>query len=607
MARRSLVLILLAGCGAAAQPPSNDAASPGIAIKLDQVGYLPGEAKLAMVTASGAAGEFQVRRAGPGPVVQRGRLGPPLTDADSGDTVRLADFSALSETGEFVIEVDGVGAGPAFRVAPDVFSRAFYLAARSYYGQRCGTAVDLGPAFPGYAHAACHVEGTSNPDAQFHASSGHTGARAATRGWHDAGDYGKYVVNSGITTGQLLWTYERYANRVAGVRLDIPESGDGTPDLLDEARWNLEWMLSMQDEDGGVWHKLTSARFGGFVMPERDDGGVRYVVGTGAEPYKSTCATADLAAVAAIAGRVYRPFDMPFAQRSLDAARRAFSWVGRHPDVAFRNCCGVVTGEYGDDRCDDEALWAAAELFRTTGEAVYGEYFLRGYAGGVPTVSGSAYPQDWRNVKNMALWAYAFAGAGVDAGAREVIRADTLAAADAIVARSQANGYRVSLRPEHYVWGSNGGVANFGVLLLVADAFSADRRYAQAALDNLHYLLGRNTHGASFVTRLGTRPIRNPHHRPSGGDANTEPWPGLLAGGPNRYDRDGSGLDALAATPPARRYVDQQASYASNENAINWNAPLVFLLASTLPAERHLGGIARADAHSVRDGPRTPP
>jgi endoglucanase len=158
-------------------------------------------------------------------------------------------------------------------------------------------------------------------------------------------------------------------------------------------------------------------------------------------------------------------------------------------------------------------------------------------------------------------------------------------AADAIVARTQASGYRVSLRPEHYVWGSNGGVANFGMLLLVADAFSPDRRYVQAALDNLHYLLGRNTHGICFVTRLGARPVRNPHHRPSGADGNPEPWPGLLAGGPNRYDRDGSGLDALSGMPPARRYVDEQASYASNENAINWNAALVFLLASTLPAQ----------------------
>ena len=584
MARPTLLAVLLLGCGVSAGPPAGGPAGVA-AIKVDQVGYLPDEVKLALVSGTLGGDAFAVRRAAGGAVALQGRLGPPRADADSGDLVRVADFSALGETGEFVIEVDGLGAGPPFRVARDVFSRAFYLAARSYYGQRCGTAVDLAPSFPGYAHAACHVEGTPNPDAEFHPSSGRAGRRAAVKGWHDAGDYGKYVVNSGITTGQLLWTYERYADRVAAVRLDIPESGDATPDLLDEARWNLEWMLSMLDEDGGAWHKLSSARFGGFVLPERDDGGPRLIVGTNGAPFKGTCATADLAAVAAIAARVYRPFDAAFAARALEAARRAFAWVERHPGVAFRNCCGIVTGEYGDDRCEDETLWAAAELFRTTGEAVYGQRFLRAYAGGGPLVSASDYPQDWRNVRNMALWAYAFAGAA-DAAAREVIRADTLAAADAIVARTQANGYRVSLRPEHYVWGSNGGVANFGLLLLVADAFSPDHRYVQAALDNLHYLLGRNAHGVSFVTGLGSRPVRRIHHRPSGADAQAEPWPGLLSGGPNRFDRDGSGLDAIASTPPARRFVDEQASYASNENAINWNAPLVFLLASTLPDGR---------------------
>ncbi len=576
-----LLAVVLSGCGSSAGPAGEPAATA--AVKTDQVGYLPGEAKLAVVSGSGGGNTFLVRRGAAGAVVLRGSLGTPRPDADSGDVVRVADFSALGETGEFVVEVEGLGASPPFRVAGDVFSRAFYLAARSFYGQRCGTAVDLAPSFPGYAHAACHVEGTPNPDAEFHASSGRNGRRGSGKGWHDAGDYGKYVVNSGIATGQLLWAYERYADRVAGVRLDIPESGDATPDLLDEARWNLEWMLSMQDEDGGAWHKLTSARFGGFVLPERDDGGPRLIVGTNSAPFKGTCATADLGAVAAVAARVYRPFDATFAARALEAARRAFAWVERHPGVAFRNCCGIVTGEYGDDRCEDETLWAAAELFRTTGEAAYGERFLRGYAAGGPLVSASDYPQDWRNVKNMALWAYAFSGAP-EAAAREVIRADTLAAADAIVTRTQSNGYRVSLRPEHYVWGSNGGVANFGLLLLMADAFAPDRRYVQGALDNLHYLLGRNTHGVSFVTGLGSRPVRRIHHRPSGADAQAEPWPGLLSGGPNRFDRDGSGLDAIASTPPARRFVDEQASYASNENAINWNAPLVFLLASTLPS-----------------------
>jgi endoglucanase len=103
------------------------------------------------------------------------------------------------------------------------------------------------------------------------------------------------------------------------------------------------------------------------------------------------------------------------------------------------------------------------------------------------------------------------------------------------------------------------------------------------AAENLHYLLGRNTFALSWVTRLGDRPFHNPHHRPSGGDANADPWPGLLSGGPNRYGGDPV-IDGLPPnTPPARHYRDDQNSYASNEIAINWQAPLVFLLAGLLP------------------------
>ena len=154
-------------------------------------------------------------------------------------------------------------------------SRApFYLAMRSYYGQRCGTAVDLGPEFPGYKHAACHLEGA------YHASSGKTGPHMSAKGWHDAGDYGRYVVNSGISTGTLLWTWEIFGDRLKQVTLNIPESGNGTPDILNEIRWNLDWMLSMQDDDGGVWHKQTSERFCDFILPEKDTL-ISYVIGTG--------------------------------------------------------------------------------------------------------------------------------------------------------------------------------------------------------------------------------------------------------------------------------------------------------------------------------------
>jgi endoglucanase len=175
------------------------------------------------------------------------------------------------------------------------------------------------------------------------------------------------VVNSGISTGTLLWTWEIFGDRLKQVKLNIPESGNGTPDILNEIRWNLDWMLSMQDDDGGVWHKQTSERFCDFILPEKDTL-ISYVIGTGKEPYKSSCATGDFAAVMAIAARAYRPFDAAYAEKCLRAARQAWNWLEKYPDVTFRNPPGVSTGGYGDGDCADEHLWAAAELWRTTGD-----------------------------------------------------------------------------------------------------------------------------------------------------------------------------------------------------------------------------------------------
>jgi len=539
----SVLALLAAACGNGPAQGARPALSD--AVKLNQVGYLPARPKLAIVTATQAAGAFVVRRSAGDTEALRGTLGPQVSDPDTGDTVRIADFSVLREAGSYYLDVAGVGASHEFDVSPTVYSRLFYLAMRAFYGQRCGTAVDLAPTFSGYSHPACHVAGAANPDALMHTSSGARGDVDGSQGWHDAGDYGKYVVNSGITTGELIWTYESFAGRVGAVRLDIPESGNPVPDILDEIRWNLDWMLRMQDRDGGVWPKLTSERFGGFVMPHVDNGGPRYVIGTGTAPFKSSCATGDFAAVMAAASRVFRPFDVDFSRLTLAAAERAWRWLSQHPNVVFRNCCGVQTGEYGDDNCADERLWAAAEL--------------------------------------LALVTYYFSGQpDADEGVRAQIRADTVAAAEAIVARTAANPYRVSLRSTDYNWGSNGAAANYGVLLALAHAMQPRAAYLDTAADNLHYLLGRNSFGLSWVTQVGDRPFRNPHHRPSGADTNAEPWPGLLSGGPNRYGGDPV-IDAVPAMPPARRYRDDQASYASNEIAINWNAPLVFLVASLLP------------------------
>jgi endoglucanase len=552
---------------------SGTAGTGGLAIKVDQVGYPSDGPKVALVDATAKA--FVLKRSSDGVVVFHGRLAPAELDSNSGDKVQVADFSSFRQAGKYFIEVPGVGRSWNFEVDKNVYQRAYTLAMLGFYGQRCGTAVDLGPEFPGYSHPACHQHG------EFHSSSGAKGERDNLGGWHDAGDYGRYMVNSGVSTGTLLWAWEIFGQKLKNISLHIPETGNGTPDILNEARWNIAWMLKMQDNDGGAWHKQTSEHFSGFVAPQ-DDKLPSEVIGTGSAPYKSTCATADLAAVGAIAARVYRPFDAKFAEQALEAARKAWAWTEKNPDVTFRNPAGVSTGEYGDANCKDERLWAAAELWRTTGEAPFNEFFLQNYAKFLPSLDAPPL-ESWNAMAPMALRTYVLAKRkGADAKAVLAIREHALASARAIVERTRTNPYRVSMKAKDYVWGSNGVAASYGMDLLVANALHPDQSFVDASRDNLHYLLGRNTFSLSWVTQLGEHPFQHPHHRPSGSGKQSGPWPGLLSGGPNAGRQDAVLATLPKDLPPAKVYADQLASYASNEIAINWQASLVFLLAGQL-------------------------
>ncbi len=546
---------------------------PTTKIQIDQVGYLSGAAKIATVSAPGES--FEVRRESDDSTVLRGKLSVAAKDAESGEIIQAADFSSLRVPGTYYLVVPTVGRSWKFSIGPSVYSPTFYHAMRAFYGQRCGMAVDLGPEFAGYSHAACHLKGG------FHASSGREGQRDNAGGWHDAGDYGRYIVNSGITTGTLLWAWELFEPKLTGIKLNILESGNGTPDFLNEIRWNLEWMLRMQDSDGGVWHKQTSANFSGFVMPE-EDSMESLVIGTGRAPYKSTCATGDLAAVAAIAARVYEPYDKKLAARSLEAARAAWKWIDRYPNVTFKNPAGISTGEYGDNDCGDERLWAAAELWRTTGNPDYNQYFVRNYQRYLSTLSHPE-PESWRVVAPMGLWAYALGTRPeTDNRVAAEIRAAALAGARATANRTRTSPYRIAMTDKDFAWGSNGQVGNYGVQLLVANALSPDKAFVESALESMHYLLGRNTFSLSWVTQVGANPYRHPHHRPSGGDKLGEPWPGLLSGGPNAARQDPVTQALPAGLPPAKVYSDDQDSYASNEVCINWQAMLVFMLAGVM-------------------------
>jgi endoglucanase len=577
MRRREFLSGVVGGAGAAALLPAmeamdglsafglgGDTSGGSGTVPLNQVGFLPQRAKLA--TVSSRAVSFVLRSSGNNSVVFKGDLDAPRMDEASGDAVRIADFSRLTQAGSYRVELNTGERSAPFAVGPRVYHDALRLSMRAFYGQRCGCSVDLGG---GYRHPSCHLR-----DA-FHPSSGKSGGFANHGGWHDAGDYGRYVVNSGITTGTLLWAWELYGSRLRSLSLAIPESGGRTPDFLAEVRWNLNWMLAMQDADGGVWHKQTSEEFCGFVMPQADPL-VSYVIGTGGPPFKSTCATAGVAAVMAIAARCYGPYDGGFAQRCLGAARKAYAWAVANPAVYFRNPPGIGTGAYDDTDGSDELLWAAAELWRTTGEAEFERAFGSVVSTRLSNLNVSA--PSWDSVGSMAYWTYALAERTSDARIADAVKAATAAAAESLAQTGRANGYGNTLGLSDYVWGSNSIAGNHSLLLLIANQLQANGEFVNAALGNLNYLLGNNCFGVSWVTHAGTKPFLHPHHRPSVADGIPAPWPGLLSGGPNAKPTDPV-ADKLPRQSPMRMWVDDSGAYSVNEVAINWNAPLVFLLA----------------------------
>lgn len=549
---------------------------PTSKIKVDQAGYATGTRKLAFLVVPGGAfkGKYSICKAADSKIVFEGSWTPPAFDADSGDQVQTADFSSFDASGEYYLDVPSLGRSWTFKIVPDVYSRAYYLAARSFYGQRCGTAVDLGPEFAGLRHGVCHTAGA------YDSSSGKAGPHASEKGWHDAGDYGRYVVNSGISTATLLWAVELWGTgSIRTVSLHIPESGNGSPDLLNEARWNIDWMLTMQDTDGGVWHKQTSAHFCNFVAPDKDDL-PSLVIGAGKEPFKTSCATADFAAVAAIAARVFAPYDHAYSDRCLLAARKAWQWLESHEEITFRNPPGITTGEYGDEHCADEKLWAAAELARTTKGPVFEDYFGQHYSEFLDRISADE-PPAWSNIAPFAMWTYALSK-GSNEAAIDAIQGRSIEAANTLAARAETQPYLTTMMRKNYIWGSNGVAANYALQLLIANRLHPDPRYVAAAAENVHYLLGRNTFSLCFVTALGSHAVQHIHHRPSVADKRA--WPGLLSGGPNAGRQDPEMKKLVPAdTPPARAFLDVQGAFASNEVAINWNAPLVFVLAGLLP------------------------
>jgi len=537
-------------------------------VGVNQAGYTLSARKVSVLTTY--ADSFQVINAATREVVYRNATGmATLGDAATGMDLYNADFTSIQTPGVYVLYTSAGDSSQHFLIADSVYNQVFRKSLKGFYFQRCGTALSSTYA-QAYAHGYCHTT-----DGTFHSTAEGTGSISVTGGWHDAGDYGKYIVNGGISVWTLLAAYEWFPQKFSADDLGIPESGNGVPDILDEARWELTWFLKMQRAaDGGVFFKVTHENFEGFIMPQNDTG-TRYIY------QESTTATGNFVAAMARAARVFQTFDSTFASTCLAAAVKGWGYLQAHPAIVqspsgFLNPSGTVTGEYGDGNDSDERLWAAAELYLANGDASAHTYFTTNYSsGGIITTT-----MYWGGVKPLAEMTYLRGNrAGINTTVQSQIRQSLQGYASFLLGLHGNSGFGTAMAVSDYVWGSNSQALNNAILMLMAWEEGGNAALLQAALDQLHYVLGMNVHGQSFITGIGGKHTMHPHHRPSGSDGVVEPVPGLISGGPNRNVSQDPVLAAnfTSSTPAALCYIDDQGSYASNEICINWNAPLVFV------------------------------
>jgi endoglucanase len=559
-------------------------------IQINQIGFYVQATKVAVITAAVPSDRFYVTSTNLRDTVFSGKLTAERASAYSSVKTRVADFSSLNRKGSFVVLVPGLGHSYVFQIGDSVHQPLAKAALKGFYYQR--VSVPLEERYAGKWHRSA-----GHPDTVviIHPSAASKNRTAGTvisspGGWYDAGDYNKYIVNSGITMGTLFSAYEDFPDYFKKLNTNIPESGNEVPDVLNEALYNLRWMLTMQDPgDGGVYNKCTNAAFDGMVMPGVTRA-TRYVV------QKGTAATLDFAAVTAQASRIFRNFSSKLpglADSCAFAAKKAWDWALAHPSMEYDQAKmnltfqpEISTGGYGDKTFDDEWFWAATELLATTKD--------QKYVAVVNQHVGKNWPlPSWSNVGMLGVYTLLRFPVlpGVDAKSYTQMKSNITRVADEYLSNKNSNAFATVMGQSvrDYNWGGNANAANQGILLIKAFLLNGNKKYTNGALSNLDYICGRNATGYCFVTGMGSKSPMHPHHRPSIADGITDPVPGLLSGGPNPGMQDHCKYEF---TEPETAYSDNECSYASNEIAINWNAPLVYL-ANALEALQKASGYAK--------------
>jgi endoglucanase len=574
--------------GAETAGPKVDTGSP---VRVNQVGYLTyGPKKGTAVTGSTKPLQWTLRAAD-GTQRASGTTTPAGVDPSSGQKVHTFDFSKVTDEGEgYTVTIGGKKSEP-FTIGDNLYSSLRTDSLAYFYHNRSGIKIDadlVGAKYtrpPGHDKSAPHRGDTDVPCQQGVCDY----RRDVSGGWYDAGDQGKYVVNGGISVAQLMSAFERTrttkgadAKPLGDGRLRVPEHGNGIPDILDEARWEMEFLMRMQvpkDKPlaGMAFHKVHDKQWTGMPTRPDQDKQQRELHAP------STAATLNLAATAAQCARLFKPYDPVFAARCLHSARTAWDAAKAHPHMFASDQDSTGGGAYGDSNVSDEFYWAASELFITTGDDAYRKAFLDSpLHGDVDALFPRGGGMSWSSVAGLGALDLATVPNKLTDKQRDAVRKTVTKAADRYTSDSAKSAYGVPYAPMggKYEWGSNSQVLNNMIVLATAHDLTGKSRYRDAVLRGMDYLLGTNPLNQSYVTGYGERSSHNQHHRFWAHQLDAKlpnPAPGSLAGGPNSGLQDPVAQEKLKGCAPAMCYIDDIKAFSTNEITINWNAPLAWI------------------------------
>ncbi len=542
---------------------------------MNQIGYLPSEEKI--VYSSEAAWKFIIRNSLSGEEVYSGTMGYSGLDDDTGMDIYVGDFTDFKESGSYILETEGVGESYPFSIGERVYNDALTLAARFFYLQRSGIDITMDDKNSTVTEKG-HLQDAVLWDAQAVKKDVHGG-------WYDAGDFGRYIPTAAFSVNQLLYAFSINPQFHTDGSLDIPESGNGIPDLLDEIKWELSWMLKMQTDEGSVYHKVTTLDYPEMGTVPADNSEPLFIFG----PTSSD--TAYFTAALARGALILEPYDKDFAYRCRTAALKSYNWLKENPNQfppgGFQNPLKSkypMQGGYDFIGSEDHVrMWAAAEIFALAGEDEVLNDFEKLFR--KSKVNGDFVKMDWSEPYGLALFAYLNTADTKGVLYKEVLE-NFKKQADLIVDVSQQSLFHTALRGRSgdfaYVWGSNQVVSANGLELLMAYALFKNQIYLRTAYRQLQYLLGSNGLSKIFLSGIGGNPVEYPHHNLS--IHLKQAVGGIVGEGPNGAVEEGSGGDMVLSklwnkgVPPALCYEDNSESWATNEPTIDANASFTALL-----------------------------